>query len=72
MKELTVADLRKIESYTAVIQRLRAETGEGLLACRRALDVHLGNFDDALEHLRCAGQAVVRRPGSKKPCGCLV
>lgn len=28
--------------------------------------------DDALEHLRCDGQAGVRRKGSRKPCGCLV
>jgi len=58
--------------YAHQVQKLRSETGEGVQACRKALDAHLGNFDGALEHLRCAGQAVVRRPGSKQPCGCPV
>lgn len=58
--------------YAHQVKLLREQTGEGIKACRQALDAHLGNFDEALEHLRCAGQVVVRRPGSKKPCGCLV
>lgn len=51
---------------------LRRTTGEGLMACRAALDAHPGNLEDAREHLRCMGQAVVRRPGSLQPCGCPV
>lgn len=55
------------------IRNLREHTGEGLMACRKALDAHEGDFDGAVEHLRCSGQAVVRRgPNAKQPCGCPV
>lgn len=50
---------------------LRRRTGEGLLACREALEAHGGDAESAIEHLRCAGQAVVRKGrGAKMPCGC--
>lgn len=48
---------------------LRKRTGEGLKACRKALEAHDGNLEQALEHLRCEGQLVVRR-GLYYPCGC--
>lgn len=51
---------------------LRRRTGEGILACRKALEAHDGDAEAAIEHLRCMGQAVVRRKGSKQPCGCPV
>lgn len=54
------------------IKQLWGLSGEGLLSCKAALVAHAGDVAAALEHLRCEGQAVVRRPGSMKPCGCVV
>ena len=55
------------------VRSLRERTGEGLMSCRKALEAHKGDFDGAVEHLRCEGQAVVRRgPNAKQPCGCAV
>lgn len=50
--------------------KLRESTGEGVLACKAALRAHPDNLESAIEHLRCEGQAVVRRTGSLLPCGC--
>jgi len=55
-----------------LIRALRERSGEGMMSCKRALERHNGDFDGALEHLRCEGQAVVRRPGALQPCGCPV
>lgn len=54
------------------VKQLRELSGEGLLSCKAALVAHAGDVSGALEHLRCEGQAVVRRPGALKPCGCVV
>lgn len=54
------------------ILKLREITGYGMLACKEALIKHPDDFEDAIEHIHCDGQAVVRRTGSKKPCGCVV
>lgn len=54
------------------VNQLRELSGEGILSCKTALVTHAGDVAAALEHLRCEGQAVVRRPGSLKPCGCVV
>jgi hypothetical protein len=54
----------------AQIAELRRRSGEGILACRKAIDAHPNDLDGATEHLRCAGQAVVRGPGALQPCGC--
>lgn len=51
---------------------LRQRTGEGLMMCKKALVAHDGDIEGAIEHLRCEGQAVVRRIGSLQPCGCPV
>ncbi len=50
---------------------LRRVSGEGIMACKKALEAH-PDLEGALEHLRCMGQAVVRRKGSLQPCGCPV
>lgn len=60
-------------SITAeAVRELRERSGEGMMSCRKALEAHDGDIEAAMEHLRCEGQAVVRRPGSKQPCGCPV
>lgn len=61
-----------VDKYVSDIQVLRKDTGEGLMNCRKAIDAHPGDIAAAKEHLRCSGQAVVRRKGSKQPCGCPV
>lgn len=61
-----------VAKYVTEVLALRKETGEGLMGCRKAIDAHPGDLDAAKEHLRCSGQAVVRRKGSKQPCGCVV
>ncbi len=55
-----------------LVRELRERTGEGLMACKAALVAHDNEIEAAIEHLRCMGQAVVRRPGSLQPCGCPV
>lgn len=61
-----------VSQYVENIRKLRDETGEGIMFVRKAIDAHPDDYEAAKEHLRCAGQAVVRRAGSRKPCGCLV
>lgn len=60
------------ELKVLAVRALRERSGEGLMSCRKALEAHAWIADDALEHLRCDGQAVVRRKGSRQPCGCPV
>lgn len=60
------------EEMVTRIRYLREKSGEGLVACRLALVAHSWEVESAPEHLRCDGQAVVRRAGSLKPCGCPV
>lgn len=55
-----------------MIVELRNRTGEGVLACKEALKSHPDDLEGAIEHLRCQGQAVVRRKGALYPCGCTV
>lgn len=56
-----------------MVRELRERTGEGLMSCRNALLAHHGDVEGAIEHLRCEGQAVVRKgPNVKQPCGCPV
>lgn len=43
-----------------MVRELRTRTGEGLMACKAALVATGGDFDAAVDHLRCAGQCVVR------------
>jgi elongation factor Ts len=52
-----------------MVRELRERSGEGLMSCKKALLAHNGDVEGALEHLRCEGQAVVRR-GAYLPCGC--
>jgi hypothetical protein len=54
------------------VKLLREVSGEGVIACKKALEAHPWNFEAAIEHLRCMGQAVVRGPGALQPCGCPV
>lgn len=37
------------------VRRLREHTGEGMMACKKALVYSKGNFNDAVEYLRCSG-----------------
>lgn len=37
------------------VKRLREHTGEGMMACKKALVVSKGNFADAVEYLRKSG-----------------
>lgn len=37
------------------VRRLREHTGEGMMACKKALVYSKGNFADAVEYLRCSG-----------------
>lgn len=56
-----------------MVKELRERTGEGLMSCNAALRAHNGNIEEAIEHLRCEGQAVVRRgTNALQPCGCPV
>lgn len=56
-----------------IVKSLREKSGEGLLSCKAALLAHNGDIEGALEHLRCQGQAVVRKGiNAKQPCGCSV
>lgn len=56
-----------------MVRELRLRSGEGLMACKAALLAHDGEMEGAYEHLRCAGQAVVRKgANAKQPCGCPV
>ncbi len=60
--------MSEISIATAVrLRRLRDETGVGLMDASLALTAH-PNFEDAKEHLRTLGQAVVVR-GPVPPCG---
>lgn len=61
-----------MEITAQMVRDLRERTGEGLMSCKAALVAHGGDVEGAYEHLRCEGQLVVRRPGSKQPCGCPV
>lgn len=55
------------------VRELRQRSGEGLMPCKAALEAHDGDFEGALEHLRCEGQAVVRKGlNARQPCGCPV
>lgn len=55
------------------VRELRERSGEGLMACKAALVAHNGDVEGAMEHLRCQGQAVVRKgPNALRPCGCPV
>lgn len=55
------------------VRGLRERSGEGLMACKAALVAHNGDVEGAMEHLRCQGQAVVRKsPNALQPCGCPV
>lgn len=59
------------ESTADQVSSLRERTGQGVMSCRKALKAHKGDLEGAVEHLRCEGQAVVRRnPNAKQPCGC--
>lgn len=56
-----------------MVRELRERSGEGLISCKSALVAHDGDMEGALEHLRCEGQAVVRKgPNARQPCGCPV
>jgi phage-related protein len=37
------------------VKRLRDHTGEGMMACKKALTFAKGNFNDAVEYLRSSG-----------------
>ena len=55
------------------VKYLRDRTGEGVRSCKKALEAHPSDLEGAIEHLRCEGQAVVRRGvNAKQPCGCPV
>ena len=55
------------------VRELRERSGEGMMSCKAALVAHDGNMVGALEHLRCEGQAVVRKGAdARQPCGCPV
>jgi hypothetical protein len=55
-----------IQSLTGItpekVRLLREQTGEGLMACKKALTAAGGDMEAAKERLRTQGQAVVRRP----------
>lgn len=53
------------------VRAVQAATGEGIRASKKALELHGYSEGAAIEHLRCAGQAVVRAPGARLPCGCV-
>lgn len=62
-----------MEITAEAVRELRHRSGEGLMACKAALVAHDGDVEEALEHLRCEGQAVVRKGhNAKQPCGCPV
>lgn len=52
-----VKDLNKphVEITAEMVKRLREQTGEGLMACKKALVASHGYYDKALEHLRTSG-----------------
>lgn len=53
------------------VRAVQAATGDGNYASKKALELHGYSEAAAIEHLRCAGQAVVRAPGARLPCGCV-
>lgn len=56
-----------------MVRELRERSGEGLMPCKSALAAHDGDMEGALEHLRCEGQAVMRKgPNARQPCCCPV
>lgn len=62
---------KPVEITREMVAELRQATGEGLVSCHKALIAHNGNKENAIEHLRCEGQAVARSRG-RQPCGCPV
>lgn len=53
MKELNAPP---IEITADGVRRLREHTGEGLMACKKALTISKGDFNAAVEYLRSSGQ----------------
>ena len=41
------------------VKKLRELTGAGMVECKKALLYAQGNFDDAIDFLRCAGNASI-------------
>lgn len=50
---------------TDAIQKLREQTGAGLVACKKALDEAGGDIDKALEILRAKGMAKVEKSAGR-------
>lgn len=52
-----VKELNKppVEITAKMVRDLREHTGEGLMACKKALVASHGHYDKALEHLRTSG-----------------
>lgn len=58
--EMRKLNAPKPELTADMIRRLREHTGEGLMACKRALVATNCNFDAAVEHLRMSGTTSAR------------
>lgn len=52
-----VKDLNKprVEITAEMVKRLREQTGEGLMACKKALVASHGYYDKAVDYLRTSG-----------------
>lgn len=58
--EMRKLNVPKPELTADLVRRLREHTGEGLMACKRALIATDCNFDAAVEHLRLSGTTSAR------------
>lgn len=52
-----VKDLNKphVQVTAEMVRRLREQTGEGLMACKKALVASHGHYDKAVDYLRTSG-----------------